>query len=214
MNVYEELVLPKAQNVGIKVDPANPTYQWADLKGLLIVDTSGTTAPTIEIYKTGVEDYGYNSSDKLRWKFHLEHGEVVGGNKYIHPHLEMVATAFSGNLVLTHVIAHCYGHSRTNSPAPITIVQTIAATSMPAGKNYIPDVLFAKTGGGAGLLNSSNMLPDDHIYITTTVTTFFTAVSGGTSQKLFMPFCDIHREVTGMQGTKNKDPIDTGSFYQ
>ncbi len=204
-------IAPKAQNTGIKVDVDAPTWGWADLIGTLITDVTGANAPTIAEYKTGVFDLGYNASDRQYWKFHLTHQEVIGGDKFIHPHLRHNGTSISGNLVLTLVISHEYGHNRAGSPAPITLTITVVPASLPRHETHIPDVLFMKSGGGAGFLNSDNILPDDDILVTMTVTTLPT-ISGGLSARLFIPMVDIHREVTAVAGTKRKDP-SAGSFY-
>ena len=197
------IVFPKAVNNGIKVDSVNPTFGWEDLKGVRIVDVTGTNAPVITAYKTGSLELGYNASDIQTWEFHLGHMEVLGGNKYIHAHVKHNGTSITGNLVLTCTICHNYGNNRTGSPAPLVKTITIASASLPQYETNITDLLFAQEGGGSGLLDSSLMYPDDEIVITMTVTTLPT-ISGGTSNRIFISHCDIHREITGI-GTKTKN---------
>jgi hypothetical protein len=198
-------VIPKAKNSALKVDETTPAYAWSDLEGLRVTNTSGINSPTREEYKTGVFDLGYNASDIQDWAFHLKHSEVIGGNKYIHSHVRQNGTSVTGNLVLTCVITLNYGHNRTGSPAPITKTVTVTPAQLPQYQTNIQDILFMQSGGGAGLFDSDLILPDDDIMVTMTVTTAPT-ITGGLSAKVFIPFLDIHREVTNIQGTKNKSP--------
>ncbi len=209
--VLSNLTFPWTQNTGIQLDWGTTTFGWADLKGTVVTANSGANAPTREEYKTGVFWLGYNTSDVQDWSFHLEHSEIIGGDKYIHPHIRHNGTGITWNLVLTIIIAHNYGHNRAWSPAPITKTITVTPSNIPQYQTYIPDILIMQTGGGAGLLNSSNILPDDDIIVSMTVTTL-PSITGGLSSKVFIPFLDLHREVNGILWTKNKDPSG-GSFY-
>jgi len=219
--VNEFVVLKSTAASGIKVDKANPAYAWADLKGTYIVNTSGASAPTLDTFSTGRLRLGFNGTDVCVTEFHLEHREVSGGSKYLHPHVQISsgATAATTNLVLSHVIKHSYGsigsgETRGASPAAITVTQTITPTEINAigsGNNQAFDVEFANSGGTGGLLNSDNFLPDDLIDVTTTVTTI-PSISGGTTAKVGITPIDIHREVRDGSGTKNKDRSG-GSFY-
>lgn len=219
--VSDFLILKSTATAGIKVDEANPTFTWADLKGHHYIDASGTAAPTMEIFETGVQRAAYNATDICRTELHLEHNEVIGGTKYLHPHIQIAtgATAATTNLVLTHVVKHSYGSigtgdTRGASPAPITIVQTITVAEINAigsGNNKPFDIEYANTGGTGGKLNSSNMFVDDLIFITTTVTSI-PSITGGTSVKVAITPIDGHREVRDGTGTKFKDRSG-GSFY-
>jgi len=202
------LVVPSEINKGIKVNGGSNTVSIMDLKGILIIDRVGVNAPSLEVYKTGIEDFAYASGDKQRWRMHVEHWDQIGGDKYLHAHIRHNGTAISGDLVITFDICHNYGHSRPGSPDPIQIVQTVAsadiATKMSQYDTLIEDILMAQSGGGAGLIDSDNWLPDDDILITMTVTTLPT-ITGGTTNRVFIPYCDIHCGSTNV-GTKNRAP--------
>src|SRR5574343_591678 len=159
------LVINSAAASGVKVDEANPDYGFADLRGHFVVDTSGTAAPVIASFDTGVEELGYNQSDIARWGFHVEHRDVTGGSKGLHVHFKKArsATATSGNLVITAVVKHSYHHfigqtARGASPAPITVVFTITPAefnAVPDGSTGItPDIEIFNEGGTGGKLNS------------------------------------------------------------
>ena len=219
--VSDFLVVNSTQTSGVKVDETTPTYAWSDLKGTYVVDTSGAAAPTVETMATGISRLGFNGSDICRTEFHIEHRDVAGGIKYLHPHVMLAtgATAATTNLVLSHVVRHSYGsigtgETRGASPAPITVTQTITVAQVNAigsGNNKAFDIEFANSGGTGGKLNSANFLPDDLIDVTTTVTSLPT-ITGGTSTKVSLTPIDIHREVRDLSGTKNKDRTG-GSFY-
>lgn len=207
---------------GVKGGLGIPAYTFADLKGHYIANTSGANAPTLDQFAAGIFRLGFNASDVAVSELHLEHIELQGGIKYIHPHIMMAvgSTASGANLVLTHVIMHSYaslgaGETRGLSPAPITIVQTITVAELNAigsGNTRVFDIEFANTGGAGGKLNSTNMLPDDLLLVTTTVTTLPT-ITGGTTAKVAILPIDAHREVTDGSGTRYKDRATTGSFY-
>lgn len=197
------------------------TYTWADLKGTYVYDSSGANAPTTETFATGITRLGFAATDITRIELHIEHRDLIGGIKYLHPHIMIAvgATAATTNLVLSHVVMHSYGsigtgETRGGSPSPITIPQTITVAEINAigsGNNKAFDIEFANSGGTGGKLNSDNMLPDDLIFITTTVTSIPT-ITGGSSSKVAISPIDIHRQVTDGSGTKNKDRSG-GSFY-
>jgi hypothetical protein len=219
--IGEYLVLSSSVSGGIKVDTASPTLPWSDLKGTYVFDNSGINAPTIETFAAGVTRLGFNTTDIARTELHIEHCDVAGGIKYIHPHVMIAtgATAATTNLVLSHVIMHSYssigsGETRGASPAPITVTQTITVAEVNAigsGNNKAFDIEFANSGGTGGKLNSSNFLPDDLVFVTTTVTSI-PSITGGTSTKVSLSPVDMHREVRDGSGTKNKGRIG-GSFY-
>ena len=219
--ISDFLIMKSTAASGIKVDEVNPTYAWADLKGTYVFDFNGANAPSVETFATGVTRLGFNSTDICRTELHIEHRDVAGGSKYLHPHVMIGSggTAATTNLVLSHVIIHSYGsigsgETRGASPSPITIVQTITVAEINAigsGNNKAFDIEFANSGGTGGKLNSDNFLPDDLIFITTTITSIPT-ITGSTTSKVAISPVDVHREVRDMSGTKNKDRSG-GSFY-
>ena len=202
------IAISKDQQSGIKVDVDNPTFPIMDLKGILRVDIVGQTAPSIESYRDNVRGYAYGSGDIQDWTMHVEHWNLVGGDKYLHAHIRHNGTSISGDLVVTFDVTYNYGHSRVGSPSSIQKVLTIPsatiAADLPQYDTHIADILIAQSGGGAGLLDSDQWQPDDDIMVKMTVTTLPT-ITGGTTNKIFIPYVDIHCESTGI-GTKNSAP--------
>lgn len=220
--VSDFLIMKSTAASGVKVDEASPTYGHADLRGHFIVDTSGANSPTAAAFDTGSEELGYNASDIARWGFHVEHRDVIGGSKGLHVHFKKArsSTAATTNLAISAVVKHNYHNftgqtARGASPAPITVTFTVTPAefnAVPDGSTGItPDVEIFNEGGTGGKLNSLNILPDDDINVTITVTTVPT-ITGGATGRVGLPHCDIHRQVRDMSGTKNKDDI-AGSFY-
>lgn len=205
--VNENILISGKQNKGI-MDLSTGTFTWSDLKGHFIVDKSGANAPTIEEWKTGVFGLGYNATDKQHVNMHVEHSDRVGGDKFLHAHVRQNGTASGSDFSATAVISHNFGHGRAGSPAPLTKTITITAAELVQHSTIIPDILIMQSGGGAGLLDSDDILPDDDIMVTLTIDTIPT-ISGGLSSKVFVPFVDIHREVIDGSGTTNKEP----NFY-
>lgn len=209
------------ETLGVKLGFTSPSYGWSDLRGQFIVNTTGTNAPTIETFDTGITKLGYNATNIGRWQFHIEHRDVKGGLKYLHVHVQIArgATAATTNLVLSHVIKHSKHHfpgqtARSASAVPITITQTITVAQLnaiPAGSEGIFEFEFANTGGTGGLLNSSDFFIDDTLDDTMTVTSI-PILTGGASAKVSIAHVDIHREVLDWSGTKYKDDT-AGNFY-
>ena len=226
-SVENNLIRGSAQGEGVKIGlGTSKIYSWADLKGHYVYPPTGTTAGTFETFATGITRLGFNATDIIITELHAEHIEAqsnlsgADGRKYLHPHVQMATgTTASGNLVLTHVIMHSYGsigsgETRGASPSPITVTQTITAAELNAigsGNNKAFDIEVMNNGGTGGLLNGANLLPDDLIIITTTVTTMPT-ITGGTTSKVALLPMDIHREVTDGSGTFKKDR-SAGTFY-
>lgn len=218
----DSLVLKSTAAAGIKVDMNSAAFGHADLRGHLIVDVNGATAPVMTEFDTGDEQLGYDAGDKIRWSFHVEHRDTSGGSKGLHIHFKKArgTTASGSNLVFTAVIKHSYHNftgqtPRAASPAPITKTFTIT----PAQLNTVPDGSTGITvdteilneGGTGGALNSLNILPDDDINVTITITSVPT-ITGGATSRIAIPHCDIHRQVRDGSGTKYATDI-AGSFY-
>ena len=181
------------------------TWGWGDIVGVYSAPSSGGAAPTTENFD-GDSDLGFNVSDTITWKLHRPHWAVVGGDKFIHVHVGIASgTVASGsNLVISlnihHRLHNLLGSGealRTTVIAAVTktVTLTPAQLNSTAGNTWVVENLYAQTGGGAGLLNSSLEIPDDDVVITCTITSFPT-LTGGTSQKIRFPFCDEHTEVT------------------
>lgn len=202
------IAISKDQLSGIKVDVENPTFAIMDLKGILRVDVVGPTSPSLEVYRDNTRGFAYGAGDVQDWTMHVEHWNVVGGEKFLHAHIRHNGTSISGDLVVTFDIVHNYGHSRPSSPAGIqktlTIPSATIVADLPQYDTHILDVLIAQSGGGASLLDSDEWQPDDDIMVKMTVTTLPT-ITGGTTSKIFIPYVDIHCESTGI-GTKNSSP--------
>lgn len=205
------LVLPNSSGSGILISHGEspPSYGWSDLTGVIQVDANGVSAPVMAVWRGSVENLAYNANDKQSWSMHCEHCEVSSGDKFIHAHIRHNGTSVTGNLVLRFEISHNYGHLRLGSPAPITKTATIDMSAIPQYDTHIEDILFMQSGGGVGLLDSSSLLPDDDFIVQITVLSIPT-ITGGTTSRVFIPFVDIHREVTNVLGTKNKSP----NFYE
>jgi len=185
------------------------TLGFSDLKGIYTAPTGGGTAPTIENFD-GDSDIGFNASDTITFKFHIDHVDVVGGDKFLHIHVGIASGTIASvsNLVITAVVQHRYHNLlgsgeplRTGSEASKTFTFTLtpAEINSTAGETWVVEQLIAQSGGSASLLNSDLWLTDDDITVTSTVTTMPTFL-GGTSQKFRFPHCDLHRRVT-MGGT-------------
>ena len=211
---------------GIKVGGATPKLGSADLRGTFVVDTSGGAAPAIATFDTGIEYLGYNQTDISRWDFHVEHRDVLGGNKKLHIHLKKargstvtVTTPTITNLIITAVVKHSYHNfdgqtPRGASPAPITVTFTITPAQLnaiPDGSTGIFEANAFNTGGTSGLLNSSNLFIDDDISVQLTFTTV-PPITGGATNRIAMTHVDFHREVNDGSGTYNADDV-AGSFY-
>jgi len=181
------------------------TWGWSDLKGVYTAPTGGGSAPTIENFD-GDSDLGFNASDTMAWKFHIEHTDIAGGDKFLHVHVGIASgTVASGNnLVLSAVVQHRYHNLlgsgealRTGSEANKTFTFTLtpAELNSTAGETWIVEEQVARSTGSFSLLNSDLWLTDDDITVTVSVTSFPT-LTGGTSQKFRFPHCDLHRNVT------------------
>lgn len=214
-------------NTGVKIgDHTTAGFGYADIKGILQVSSTGVNAPTYEDFVTGVKRLGYNASDTAIWEYHLEHNQQNGGDKLTHLHIgkSSGATASGSNLSIAATILHSRGHGHKNwstgvipaSPAAISKTFTMTPAqfnNIGDGSHDIVQLLIAQSGGGTGLLDSDLWLPDDNITMYLTVSTIPT-LTGGLSNKVFIPFADIHAGVIDGSGTKYMDTNNAGnSFY-
>lgn len=71
---WGSIVLPKTTNVGLKVDPAAPTFGFRDIIGQIELRGSGANDPTFATYTgTALRAYQFSASVMQECFFHIPH---------------------------------------------------------------------------------------------------------------------------------------------
>jgi hypothetical protein len=205
------LVLPKAQNSGLKIDESNPAFGWDDITGILFPDLAGADAPTLSAFRGGAtRRYAYASGDKMDCEFHIPHDYAMGTDVFIHVHWSHNGTAISGNAVFTLTHTYAKGHNQGAAsvyPAEKAVTITYVTTNIATTPRYIhrvDEVQLSSAGGSATLMDSAVLEPDGVVAVNFVMTTLPT-ITGGSPNEIFVFHIDLHYQST-QTATKNKAP--------
>lgn len=207
-NYFDTIVMSKDQGNGIMVDTAVPTYPWHDIIGQVLVDIGGAGSPTQAAFIGGnVRRYAFNAADRTDCEFHIPHDYVPGSDLFAHCHWAHNGTAISGTFTADFYTTYAKGHNQANFGEEKNVsvtYQTVDITTTPRYRHRIEEVQLSSSGGSATLLDSDQIEVDGVIglsYIQTVIPT----ITGGTPNRPFVFFIDIHYQSTGI-GTKQKAP--------
>jgi hypothetical protein len=125
------LTLPKTTGVGIKVDPATPTFGWRDIIGNLNVRGTGANDPTFAVYTgTALRAYQFSATTMMEvfFVFHIPHDYVPGTDIFLHMHWSnAAATPNTGNVRWGFDYSFAKGFDQAAFPATTTITVTQAS---------------------------------------------------------------------------------------
>lgn len=202
------LVVPKTQNVGIKIDTAAPTYPWADIIGQVTPRAATPNQATLNVFRGGqIRNWCFANGDRSDNVFHIPHDYVMGTDLFIHVHWAHNGTAISGNAVMNFYCSYAKGHNQENFTAEknttITYNTTNIATT-PQYRHRVDEVAITGAGGSATLIDNALIEVDGLLLVNFDFTTIPT-ITGGSPNQPFVFTIDIHYQSTGI-GTKQKAP--------
>lgn len=198
------LVLPKTSGTGIKIDIDTPAFGYRDMIGILRPDLAGANAPTLIVFRGGLtREYMYQAADKMDMNFHMPHDYVPGTDLLIHTHWGHNGTNITSNTAtITYGIS--YGDRQGLMSAEKTVVWTdtnVTIGNTPQYFHRVDEVPISNAGGTGGLFDRSIFKVDGILNVNLTFTTVPT-VTGGTTPRIAIFFCDLHYQSTNV-GTKN-----------
>lgn len=127
----DNLTLDKTSGVGIKVDPASPTFGWRALVATVQVQGAGANDPTFVTYTgTVLRAYQFSAStmNEVFAAFPLPHDYVPGTDIYFHAHWSNAAAVpNTGDVVWKFDYSFAKGFGQEAFPA-VQTVQVIAAS--------------------------------------------------------------------------------------
>ena len=199
-NFSGNTIVPKTSGYGIKVDPAAPTYPWADLLCPIIVRGVGATDPSWNTFRNGIKSYQFTVNDEYWTTVHLPHDLVPNSNVYWHTHWAATTAPTSGGVAWGFEMSYAKGHQQGAFPASVTnsVFQTANTT---AYTHHIAEMQISTPGGSATLLDSNLLEPDGMILIRT----YLLSNNIAPAQEPFLFQSDMHYQSTGI-GTKQKAP--------
>lgn len=217
-----ELVVDKMSGYGIKVDTDAPTFGWRDLLGPIEIKSIGATDPVWKLYRGSMYAYEFDGvTTEAFFVFHLPHDMLPSSaSMLIHTHWSQIVVDTGGGASIPGVVEWKYdisyadGHGTAGGAAdPFTAPTTFTITQQASTTQYghmIAEVEFANNGGTGGKLNTATMVVDGLLLVR------MYRVKGNPADTLnqapFVHSVDIHYQSTNI-GTKQNNPITTGSFY-
>lgn len=199
-----DLVLPKTQGNGIRVDTTSPTFPWHDIIGDVSPDPAGGTAPLRIEYYSGVYGYRFILSDECDFTFHIPHDYLMGSNLFWHLHWSHNGTAVSGVFTATCRVTYSKGHNQELFRAPITTTisyDTVNIATTPQYRHRVDEVQLSASSPSGSQIDTDDIEPDGLVLISLEVTSLPTVTGGN----LFIHTGDLHYQSTNI-GTKNKVP--------
>lgn len=186
---------------GIRLNIANPDYGWHDLLSPTVI-YSGASAnkPSFDVFKGNIRQYAFIVNDESFHHFHIPHDYKVGTDLYIHAHWTHTASdVTSGSATWEFEATYAKGYTRGIWITPAIVSASTQASSTPY-THMISEVQLSNNGGTGGKLDSALIETDGVIEVrlklaSNTLTN---------TPKLFMNFCDIHYQSTGLP-TKNRN---------
>jgi hypothetical protein len=193
----DNLTLPKTSGKGIKIDTAAPTFGWRDILGQIVVKAVGVTDPDWAVYRGSIYQYAFTNGAHLHeaWlSYHIPHDYVPDTDMLIHCHWSQKTVDTGG----------AAGGAADPFIAPFTVSITQQASTTQYG-HLIAEVQFT----GASL--AANTVRVDGVLLVRIYRDSADAADT-LNQDPFVHFVDIHYQSTNV-GTKQNNPVTTGSFY-
>lgn len=204
-NNPDGILVPKTSGIGMKLDPAAPTFGWKDLIGEIQLKGAGANDPAAYVYRGTIREYRFNLNDEVYNNYHLPHDYVPGSDIFAHIHWSHNAVGVtSGSCTWSFVASYAKGHDQQAFGAEVT-VPVVQNASLVQYQHLIAEVQLSAAGGAGGKLDSNYLEPDGLILMRT----YLSALSISGANKPFVHFVDLHYQTTGILGTKQKAP----NFY-
>lgn len=188
-NFTNGLVVSKASGVGIKVDPAAPTFGWKDLLGPILTRTGGT-APIFTSYLGGLWEYSFGTAagaTEVHNEFHVPHDWVPGTDAYIHSHWSTKA-APTGNVNWLYEVAFAKGYGQSVFEGTVgsgtTITVSVTQAGATAFRHEISEVQFVAAGGVLPFNDAATYSITSGAAILTSSAAAFTAGDIGTTVRI------------------------------
>ena len=208
------VVLPKASGIGVKVDPAAPSYPWHDLLGAISIRGVGATDPGYNVYRGGIRGYQFAVNDEVFIEFHIPHDYVPGSDIHLHFHWSIngktkagaaAGTVTGGTTTWGSEVSYSKGHNQAAFIAPITRTVVSATTASTLYQHYITETQLSAASPSASQLDSDDLEVDGVILCRAYLSANNITVSSGSVPAPFLHYVDVHYQSTGI-GTKQKAP--------
>ncbi len=201
------ITLPKTSGLGIKVDPAAPTYPWADLLGQIFPRVLGPSAPSRNTYRGIIDQWQFSVGDYAEVEFHIPHDYVPNSDIYIHAHWSHTSSLVTSGLVTWQFnVEAARGHNQEQfaDAVVVNVAQTAPTGATGQYRHMIAEVQLSSSTPSASQINNSLLEPDSLILVKCFLNT---NTMTGTPEP-FLHYIDIHYQSTNI-GTKQKAP----NFY-
>ena len=199
------VMIPKASNVGIKIDPDSPDWGWHDLVGNLHFDErTPATLPAYTAYNGSIKARQWDVGDEGFIELHIPHDYAIGTDLYVHLHWSHNSLAVtSGAPTFSIDGTYAKGHNQAAFGAPISLSISEAASTT-RYQHMVTEAQLSNAGGTSGLLDTAALEPDGMFLLRVELTS--STINGGVLP--FVHFCDIHYQSTDVP-TKQRAP----NFY-
>jgi hypothetical protein len=198
--------VPKTQGSGIKIGPnSSQTWGWHDLQCEMHYHEGDADAPTVQVYRGGIKQHAHQVGSAQQITAHMPHDYAPGTDIYIHAHWSHNNPYVTGGSVTWGwELIWAKGHNQAAFSSPITIVEFQNASTTQY-QHMVCEALASAPGGGANLLNTSDIEVDGMLFGRVYLSANDLTVSQGLVPDVFLHTVDIHYQSTNV-ATKNRAP--------
>ena len=217
----DNLVLPKTEGSGIRVDKNAPTFGWRDIIGKVEIRGVGGTDPAYTVYRTPVRQFQFEVNEETFIEFHMPHDYVPGSDIYLHFHWSQNETISNGTgtdpitggtVTWGANLSYSKGHQQASFSDPVTALTiqslTLSGDNLNIYRHIITEVQASASTPGTGQLDTDDLEVDGLILARCYLVSNDMTVATGQVPHPYLHFVDIHYQSNNM-ATKNKVP----SFY-
>jgi len=204
------LTLPKTSGIGIRVDPAAPTFGWRDILGQIIVKAVGANDPVFNVFRGSIRAYQYsNAIMNEAWVIlHIPHDYVPSTDLFMHVHWAQITVDTGGAAGVPGVakwyfdVTYADGHGTAGGAAdPFIAPYAVSVTQQGSTTQYGHMIAEVQITGAS--LAASTILPDGLLIVR--VYRDPADVADTLNQAPFLLMADCHYQSTNI-GTKQKAP--------
>jgi hypothetical protein len=194
--------MPKTAGVGMKLDPASPSFGWRDINGLLEVDRdTGATIPTFITYVGSIKQRQFAVNDMAHMQFHLPHDYLPNSTIYVHVHWShnsLTVTTGAPTFIFDATYSKGFNQSFFGTPSSVTITESASTTRY---QHMVTESTLSAAAGAGGLIDTADLEVDGIIFGSITLDS--NTMDGGALP--FVHYVDIHYQSTNMP-TIDKSP--------
>ena len=195
------IYIPKAQNVGIKIDETAPDWGWHDITSTMVL-AGDASDPVFATYQGNIRQLQFQEGANVDIAFHIPHDYAMGTDIFIHAHWSHASGLVTSSTVTGNFEA---SYAKSFDQASFSALIVLNLVGVPASniryQHMLVEGQLSSASGVGGLLVTEDMEPDGMILCRMEMTASTLPVG----VYPFLHEIDLHYQSTNV-ATKSKAP--------